>query len=124
MPAADTRHGPGNGSLAEGPHGFVLPGSVATGADDEVVQQIAGCQAGLQRWQSSKEPRTPPAWAGTMAQRRDELDAHLGLTTPQPARSDLHRAVRGMPEIADRLTERWARKTERGLPSALTEYKD
>lgn len=71
-----------------------------------------------------QEPRTPPAWAGTLAQRRDELDAHLGLTTSQPARSDLHRAVRGMPEIADRLTERWARKTERGLPSALTEYKE
>lgn len=71
-----------------------------------------------------QEPRTPPAWAGTLAQRRDDLDAHLGLTTSQPVRSDLHRAVRGMPEIADRLTERWARKTERGLPNALTEYKE
>eukprot|EP00434_Breviolum_minutum_P003307 symbB.v1.2.002909.t1/scaffold115.1/size320724/9 len=69
--------------------------------------------------------RQTPQWAQGGRSRRDELDGYLGLTPHQEATSqhDLHRAVRGMPEIADRLTERWARKAERGLP-ALTEYKE
>ncbi|CAK9015221.1 unnamed protein product, partial [Durusdinium trenchii] len=56
-------------------------------------------------------------WATYRASESDE--AQLAL-----AQQNLHHAVRGMPEIADRLTQRWARKTERGLQNALREYKD
>eukprot|EP00913_Durusdinium_trenchii_P025626 g24053.t1 len=79
------------------------------------------CRLPRREWAAGTE--SPPIvgsqtlWATYRASESDE--AQLAL-----AQQNLHHAVRGMPEIADRLTQRWARKTERGLQNALREYKD